>query len=204
MIFRVSAVYERGDFVGFMKAYTNRVPNLRIMNKISYIACRAAGVVMIVSGLINIAIAVYYGAFLLKNAAIHIAMLLAGAFLLKLPVNDLSGYKMWNKYQGQGARIDTEFYEDEYRIKYFGNDVPRPYGEIKTLYSDDERFYLFVSEQSADIIRRDCFTQGNEEDFADFIAEKTGLLWEGYDSAEARAARDEDGEDTEEENDNQM
>lgn len=190
MFFNVSAVYERKDFVGFMKAYTNKIPNLRTMNKISYIACRAAGVVMIISGLINIAIAVYYGAFLLKNAAIHMAMLLIGAFLLKLPVNDLSGYKMWNKYQGQGARIDTEFWENEYKIKYFGNEVPRPYSEIKSLYSDDERFYLFVSEQSADIIRRDCFTQGNEEDFADFIAQRTGLEWEGYDSSEARAARE--------------
>lgn len=198
MFFNVSAVYERKDFVGFMKAYTNKIPNLRTMNKISYIACRAAGVVMIISGLINIAIAVYYGAFLLKNAAIHMAMLLIGAFLLKLPVNDLSGYKMWNKYQGQGARIDTEFWENEYKIKYFGNEVPRPYSEIKSLYSDDGRFYLFVSEQSADIIRRDCFTQGNEDDFADFIAQRTGLEWEGYDSPAARAAREEEDDDMEE------
>lgn len=190
MFFNVSAVYERKDFVGFMKAYTNKIPNLRTMNKISYIACRAAGVVMIISGLINIAIAVYSGVFLPKSIAISVAMPVIGVFLLKLPVNDLSGYKMWNKYQGQGARIDTEFWDNEYKIKYFGNEVPRPYGEIKSLYSDDERFYLFVSEQSADIICRNGFKEGNPDDFADFIAQKTGLEWEGYDSSEARAARE--------------
>lgn len=190
MFFNVSAVYEREDFVGFMKAYTNKIPNLRTMNKISYIACRAAGVVMMVSAMINVGVTFYSGVFLLKNMAIYFAMILAGLLLLKLPVNDLAGRKMWNKYQGQGARIDTEFWEDEYKIKYFGNEVPRPYSEIKSLCSDDGRFYLFVSEQSADIIRRDCFTQGDPEEFADFIAQKTGLEWEGYDSPDARAARE--------------
>ena len=167
MEYRAEAVYKEEDIVGFMKAYTFKDEKLRGMAKVSRTCSRAAG--------INGYAGIKGGVSGVKDLIPQGLMLLAGVLLLWLPVDDMAGKRTWRTYEGQGANIGFEFYPDHYDEMRQGNERPRNYSDIKGIYEDDERFYLFISEQSADIIRKDSFTEGGADDFRAFITEKTGL-----------------------------
>ena len=175
MEYRAEAVYKEEDIVGFMKAYTFKDEKLRGMAKISRLCSRAAGVILLAAAAINTYAGIKGGVSGIKDLIPQGFMLLAGVLLLWLPVDDMAGKRTWRTYEGQGASIGFEFFPDHYDEMRQGNERPRNYGDIKGIYEDDERFYLFISEQSADIIRKDSFTEGSADDFRAFITEKTGL-----------------------------
>ena len=175
MEYRAEAVYKEEDIVGFMKAYSFKDEKLRGMAKVSRTCSRAAGIILLAAAAINGYAGIKGGVSGVKDLIPQGLMLLAGVLLLWLPVDDMAGKRTWRTYEGQGANIGFEFYPDHYAETRQGNKRPRNYGDVKGIYEDGGRFYLFISQQSADIIRKDSFTEGDADGFRAFITEKTGL-----------------------------
>lgn len=175
MEYKAEAIYDEIDFIGFMKAYTHKDDKLRGMEKVSKISAKAAGAILVIAAVINFMSSVMAKQFTIALSAMQAVMLLAGLALLRLPVDSLSGKRMWRQYEGQGSRIGFCFYPDYYVETRQGNQRRMEYSGIQSFYEDEGRFYLFVSADSANIICKDSFLTGDPEGFGQFIESVAGV-----------------------------
>ncbi|MBE6994562.1 MAG: YcxB family protein [Ruminococcaceae bacterium] len=185
-IYAASAVYTEDDFIGFMKVYNRKDKQLRRMEAIAKWSVKGAGVVMVLSAVVNLMGVVYARVMLgetvmdAKLLAIQAAMLCAGAVLLFLPVDKFSGKRAWRMYTGQGMNVGYRFYDNCYVETRQGNDKTFSYRDMALLFEDPARYFLFTSPNEAHIIVKSGFSQGDPETFGAFIAEKTGLDLTSY------------------------
>ncbi len=49
------------------------------------------------------------------------------------------------------------------------------YSAVKAVWTDSERYYLFLNKNIAYLLRKDSFVTGAAEDFGPFLKKKTGL-----------------------------
>ena len=66
----------------------------------------------------------------------------------------------------------VEFRDDGFRCSYCEDD--NAYSDITAIKESDRYFFLLIKGGHA-VLRKGCFTVGDEAEFAAFIAEKSGL-----------------------------
>ena len=124
--------------------------------------------------------------------------------LSMIPVDELAGRRTWNQYPLQGMKITYDFEAGGFTETRQGNEYKHNYKDIIELYADEERYYLYVKENSAYMICKRGFTEGNAEEFAKYIENKTGLKMKIKGVKEEKPKEeywnDEDEDDEDEEN----
>ena len=107
----------------------------------------AWGVVMTVCGLLLVALTLLYPWLLGRSVEKYAA--------------DYEPFEMW-----------VEFRDDGFRCSYCEDD--NAYSDITAIKENDRYFFLLIKGGHA-VLRKGCFTIGDESEFAAFLAEKSGL-----------------------------
>lgn len=175
MRYTVSTVYTREDFIGFMQAYTDRNNKIKGMGYITTYGTKMASAVMLFGGVYNLYTMFTAGAWDTKLLVSSIALIIIACGLSMIPVDELAGRRTWNQYPLQGMKITYDFEAGGFTETRQGNEYKHNYKDIIELYADEERYYLYVKENSAYMICKRGFTEGNAEEFAKYIENKTGL-----------------------------
>lgn len=175
MRYTVSAVYTREDFIGFMQAYTARNNRIKGMGFISTYGTKAGSALMLFGGFWNIFTMYQTGAWDTKMIIASIALAAIGIAMSMIPVDELGGRRAWKQYPLQGMKITYEFEAGGFTEIRQGNSYKHNYKDIIELYADEERYYLYVRENSAYMICKRGFTEGDAEEFAKYIENKTDL-----------------------------
>jgi hypothetical protein len=175
MRYTVSTVYTREDFIGFMQAYTDRNNKIKGMGYITTYGTKMASAVMLFGGVYNLYTMFTAGVWDTKLLVSSIALIIIACGLSMIPVDELAGRRTWNQYPLQGMKITYDFEAGGFTETRQGNEYKHNYKDIIELYADEERYYLYVKENSAYMICKRGFTEGNAEEFAKYIENKTGL-----------------------------
>jgi hypothetical protein len=204
MRYTVSTVYTREDFIGFMQAYTDRNNKIKGMGYITTYGTKMASAVMLFGGVYNLYTMFATGAWDTKLLISSIALIIIACGLSMIPVDELAGRRTWNQYPLQGMKITYDFEAGGFTETRQGNEYKHNYKDIIELYADEERYYLYVKENSAYMICKRGFTEGNAEEFAKYIENKTGLKMKVKGVKEEKPKEeywnDEDEDDEDEEN----
>lgn len=204
MRYTVSTVYTREDFIGFMQAYTDRNNKIKGMGYITTYGTKMASAVMLFGGVYNLYTMFTAGVWDTKLLISSIALIIIACGLSMIPVDELAGRRTWNQYPLQGMKITYDFEAGGFTETRQGNEYKHNYKDIIELYADEERYYLYVKENSAYMICKRGFTEGNAEEFAKYIENKTGLKMKVKGVKEEKPKEeywnDEDEDDEDEEN----
>ena len=204
MRYTVSTVYTREDFIGFMQAYTDRNNKIKGMGYITTYGTKMASAVMLFGGVYNLYTMFTAGTWDTKLLVSSIALIIIACGLSMIPVDELAGRRTWNQYPLQGMKITYDFEAGGFTETRQGNEYKHNYKDIIELYADEERYYLYVKENSAYMICKRGFTEGNAEEFAKYIENKTGLKMKVKGVKEEKPKEeywnDEDEDDEDEEN----
>lgn len=175
MRYTVSTVYERADFIGFMQAYTDRNPKLKGMGYVTLYGTKMASAVMLFGGAYNLYTMFQSGTWDTKMLIASIALIVVALGLSMIPVDELAGRRTWNQYPLQGMTITYDFEAGGFTETRQGNTRKHNYKDIVELYADEDRYYLYINENSAYMICKRGFTEGDPEEFAKYIENKTDL-----------------------------
>ena len=79
-----------------------------------------------------------------------------------------------HKYAADYQPFDmwVEFKEDSFRCSYCQND--NEYSDISAIKESEDYFFILIKGGHA-VLKKGCFTVGDENGFASFISEKTSL-----------------------------
>lgn len=176
MHYKVSTVYEQADFIGFMQAYADRNNKLKGMGYITTYGIKMGSALMLFGGAYNLFIMFRTGSWGdTKMLLGSIALLLIAMAMSMVPVDELSGRRTWKQYPLQGMKITYDFDAGGFVETRQGNEYKHNYKDIIELYADEDRYYLYVKENSAYMICKRGFTEGDPEEFAKYIENKTDL-----------------------------
>ncbi len=175
MRYTVSAVYDRSDFIGFMQAYTDRNKKIKGMSLITTYGTKMGSAVMLFGGVYNLYTMFASGAWDPKMTVASIVLIVIALGLSLIPVDELGGRKAWKDYPLQGMKITYDFEAGGFIETRQGNQYKHNYKDIIELYADEERYYLYVKENAAYMICKRGFTEGDAEEFAKYIENKTDL-----------------------------
>ena len=175
MRYTVSAVYDRSDFIGFMQAYTERNKRLKTMGMVTTYGTKMGSALMLFGGAYNLYTMFTTGVWDMKMLVTSGLLIVLALGLSMIPIDELAGRKAWNNYPLQGMKITYDFEAGGFTETRQGNPYKHNYKDIIELYADEERYYLYVKENSAYIVCKRGFTEGNAEEFAKYIENKTGL-----------------------------
>ncbi len=175
MHYTVSAVYDRDDFIGFMQAYTARNTKIKGMGLITTYGTKIGSAVLLFGGAYNLYTMFRTNAWDPKMIVASIALIAIACALSMIPIDELAGRRTWNRYPLQGMKITYDFDAGGFVETRQGNKYKHNYKDIVELYADEERYYLYVSENSAYMICKRGFTEGDPEEFAKYIENKTDL-----------------------------
>jgi len=70
--------------------------------------------------------------------------------------------------------LNYQFYEDCFVTYTPVSDSRIDYSVIEQVIEDQDHYFLFISANTAHILRKDSFTQGDPMEFYAFITEKCG------------------------------
>lgn len=175
MRYTVSAVYDRNDFIGFMQAYTDRNTKIKGMGYITTYGTKMGSAVMLFGGIYNLFTMFRTGAWDTKMIIGSAVLIVIACALSMIPVDELAGRRTWNQYPLQGMKITYDFEAGGFTETRQGNVYKHNYKDIIELYADEERYYLYVKENAAYMICKRGFTEGDPEEFAKYIENKTDL-----------------------------
>jgi|GEM_PF-3496422 len=175
MRYTVSTVYEQKDFIGFMQAYTDRNAKIKGMGYITSYGTKIGSAVMLFGGIYNLYTMFRTGAWDQKLLLGSIVLIVIACALSMIPVDELAGRRTWKQYPLQGMKITYTFEAGGFTETRQGNEYKHNYKDIIELYADEERYYLYVRENSAYMICKRGFTEGDPEEFAKYIENKTDL-----------------------------
>ncbi len=178
MHYTVKTAYTREDFIGFMQAYTARNKKIKGLDFISQYGTKAGSALMLFGGFWNIFTMYRSGEWDTKMIIASIALAAIGIAMSLIPVDELAGRRTWKNYPLQGMVITYDFDAGCFTETRQGNEYKHNYSDIKALYTDGERYYLFINENSAFIICKRAFIEGDPEAFAKYIENKTDLKME--------------------------
>ena len=204
MRYTVSAVYDRSDFIGFMQAYNDRNKKLKSMSLITTYGTKMGSAVMLFGGAYNLYTMFSTGMWDMKMLVYSAILIVVALGLSMIPIDELAGRKAWNDYPLQGMKITYDFEAGGFIETRQGNPYKHNYKDIIELYADEDRYYLYVKENSAYIVCKRGFTEGDAEEFAKYIENKTGLKMKFKGAKEEPKPKeeywnDEDDEDEDEE-----
>ena len=97
-----------------------------------------------------------------------------GYLLLSLRRTPLGAGAAWRSYPEKGRLLTYRVTDDGITCQSAGSLLNFEYALVQCVLEDQERFYLFVDQRAAHMLRKDGFTQGTAEDFRAFIEKKTG------------------------------
>lgn len=122
--------------------------------------------------LILIGILIFY--ILVLNIIYHNWLLLLGIVLCGMIIFFIQKYIYQKQHQEKKKiKIFTFFFYDNYmKIKYKKNFERYAYFKLHKIFETEKYFYLYTDETSSFILKKDGFTVGTPEDFAQFIKSK--------------------------------
>ena len=117
-------------------------------------------------GIYNLIIAQYTWGVVMTACGALLVLLTAGyPFLMGRSIHkyaaDYQPFDMW-----------VEFKEDSFRCSYCQND--NEYSDISAIKESEDYFFILIKGGHA-VLKKGCFTVGDENGFASFISEKTSL-----------------------------
>lgn len=79
----------------------------------------------------------------------------------------------WKNYNEKGMEIKFSFREGSFEVLTPACASSIDYSAIAQVYEEKDRFLLIQQNKGAHILRKDCFIQGDPEQFRDFISRVT-------------------------------
>ena len=185
MIFEIQTVYQKEDIEGLSKAYYYSKRPLRAVGKLLSWLNAGLGLLLIAVSLFMllrlpsiISSTINRGPHDLLFVGISMIMTMA---LFLFGIKSLSKSNMpfdtklaWKLFKPKGERLCYRFEPDHIWLERPNVKSEIEYKCIQRLFEDKDRFYLFDSPQTAFVLPKRDFQQGNIEAFRDFIAGKTG------------------------------
>ena len=176
MEFRIETVYEKSDFRGLVHAVKARQKKDKPVRRVLGLVLRIAAYGVFVFYLLTVLLMFATGhsdtggsmaVSGLPLLVIFLAVLLfrSGRFVAGLS---------WKQYKEKGQTVSYRFCEDCFMAYTPVSDQRFYYPVIEAVIETADCFYLFVNTATAHMLRKDRFTEGDPEDFRDFIARVTG------------------------------
>ena len=172
MEFRVEEVYEKEDFRELNHVVLRRRRGEKTVRRVLGLVLRAAAYGVAVFYLLTVLLMLCTG-----YGDTGLDMLLTGApllalapLLLVLRSERVLAALSWRNYKEKGRPCSYRFCEDCFMVYTHVSDQRFYYPVIEAVLETGRAYYLFISANTAYILRKDSFTQGNPEDFRDFLA----------------------------------
>lgn len=173
MEYQIQMVYEESDvsaLVQTLEYRRNPDPGKRQARKVIY---PILGALLILTGL-SVIVA---GLFTIATIAACIICLIVGITLIRRSSTRGMERRSWKKYPNKGMTITYTFYADHFEEEdeATGKHEFR-YLSVKNGNQDDGHFFLFTNDNTAHMLRKDGFVQGDPETFPNFIRKKAAVL----------------------------
>lgn len=166
MKYQIKMVYDQTDVAALVRVLEYRQhpeKGLRMARRIGYpvfgVLLIAAGVAMPLSGILSLA-----------SLCLMVFCLLMGVLLLRRADRRGMERRSWQHYPNKGLVLTYRFYNDHFEEEdeVSGKNEFR-YISVKNGNLDAGHFFLFTSGNMAHMLRRDSFTFGDPDTFANFI-----------------------------------
>lgn len=166
MKYQIKMVYDQSDVAALVRALEYRQhpeKGLRMARRIGYpifgVLLIAAGVAMPVSGMLS-----------LGSICLMVFCILMGILLLRRSDRRGMERRSWKRYPNKGLSLTYTFYDNHFEE---ADDVSGKnefqYLSVKNGNLDEGHFFLFTAGNMAHMLRRDSFTAGDPDTFANFI-----------------------------------
>lgn len=182
MMFEVKETHARADLFALHRATLLKTRNSTFFSRISSVL---VGIPVIIAGvytLWNVILAMIqlfqqgdtqYLLSILLGFVFSFALLDFG--LLMLFNFEIFGFLFaWRGYRFKGVEFSYQFAPDSFTEQSQFGTSQLKYSIILQVVEDPSHYFLFVSGNAAHMLRKDAFTQGDPEQFREFIQQKTG------------------------------
>ena len=175
-MFEVKSMYEESDFIALQKA-RNRKNKYRWISGIAgKISCFITGVILIPALLYGIYRVMIWEekSFLTTVAGLLFCFMLLSTYTLIFTGIVKVSKILWRNYADRVDPFTLDFAEEFLTSTDPLSQSRYEYAVIKDIWEDNSRFYLHMYHGLIIILRKNAFTQGDPEQFREFIAQKTG------------------------------
>lgn len=185
MEFQIEETYSKQDFAGLVAAVQYRMDRRRRGKLLLKLIKAVLGIWALAAGISGFAMLLKDGTEILgADAGTAGAMTVVlpclvlsvcGVYLLlSLRRTPLGAGAAWRSYPEKGKLLTYRATEDGVICQSEGSRLNFAYSLVQCVLEDRERFYLFVDQRAAHMLRKDGFVQGAPEEFRAFITQKTG------------------------------
>ena len=176
MEFRVEEVFEKEDFRELNHVVFRRRRGAKPVRRVLGLVLRAAAYGVMVFYLLTVLLmfCTGYGDTGLDMLRTGIPLLVLVILLLLLRNERLLAAISWKNYKEKGQTTSYRFCEDCFMVYTSHSDQRSYYPVVEAAAETRRAYYLFINANSAHILRKASFTEGDPEAFRDFIARVTG------------------------------
>lgn len=171
-------VYDQSDVAALVRTLEFRQhpeKNVRRARRIGY---PIFGVLLIIAGISIPAM----GMLSIAGIALTVFCILMGVLLLRRADRRGMERRSWRQYPNKGLTLTYTFYNDHFEEEdEVSGKNEFKYITVKNGNLDDGHFFLFTNGNMAHMLRKDSFTVGDPETFAEFIRIRAAVILDPVD-----------------------
>lgn len=176
MKYQVQMVYEKEDVASLVKALEYRRQPQKNIRRANQIAYPIFGWLLVITGFGTLAAIATMGLISIETVLVTVGGLIGGVALLRRSNSKAMVNRSWNQYPNKGVTMTYTFYGDRFtEVDEVSGEHEFPYISVTSVNEDDNHYFLFNADNAAHMIRKDSFTEGDPEKFANFIREKSAV-----------------------------
>lgn len=185
MTFQIEEIYEKQDFAGLIRAARYQKSKGKRGRKLRNILKAILAAWILGAGLWGcLQIFAGYGEIVgdagvagALSAVLPCVVLIACGVGLLISLAGKSPFAAgmaWKNYRDRGKLLTYRLSDTEISCHIPGSDLTFDYVLVQSVLEDRERYYLFMDQRSAHILKKTKFMQGAPDEFHTFISQKTG------------------------------
>lgn len=178
MLFQVRQVFEKKDVSAVVRAIEQRKKAVRVLRSISRICFIIIGLLLIlisVSGIWSGLIGFLHGEEVSwVGLPLELAFLAMGLLLCFRRNNRYLTWLSWRRYKEKGMVLTYEFYDDCFTQQTPVSSGRFDYSILEDILEDQNHYFLFVNSNTAHILRKDSFQEGDPAAFGAWLTGRLG------------------------------
>lgn len=174
MLFQVRQVFEKKDVSAIIRAVEQRKKAVRVLRRISRICFVIIGLLLIlfsVSGIWSGLSGFLRGEEISwAGLPLDLAFLAMGLLLCFRRSSRYLTWLSWRRYKEKGMVLTYEFYDDYFTQQTSVSSSRFDYSILEDILEDQSHYFLFVNSNTAHVLRKDGFQEGDPAAFGVWLA----------------------------------
>lgn len=172
-IYTVEREYEVQDIFAFIRVWEQRRKSVRIMRIVERVCSQLCGMTCLFLGLSGVGNMIFNKFMNATMMAMSGLFILFGIMFIFNSNSRRMAKRIWKEFLKNGTKATYVFLNDGYKGCTQSSDCTLKYSILDSVWKDKERVYLFISQNTAHIIKKSELG-ADVDDFLGFLAEKTG------------------------------